>query len=93
MPQPQNAQHPQPPNTQHPQPQNNQHSQLFDVPDRYTEQIKLREERIEQLNQSTIWTTIPVQNQIPIPIQNQTTDMNTNMRLSYKHSSINLLTS
>ena len=44
-------QHPQPQNVQHPQPQNSQQS--FDIPNRYAEQIKLRkewEERIEQLN-------------------------------------------
>ena len=49
-----NTQHPQSQHTQHPQPQNNQNSQLFDVPNRYAEQIKLRkewEERIEMLNE------------------------------------------
>ena len=52
--QPQNAQHPQSQHTQCSQPQNNQNSQLFDIPDRYAEQIKLRkewEERIERLNE------------------------------------------
>ena len=52
-PQPQNAQQPQPQNVQCPQLQNNQNSQLFDIPNRYAEQIKLRkewEERIERLN-------------------------------------------
>ena len=43
-----------PQNTQHPQPQNAQHPQSFDVPARYSEQIRLRrecEERIECLNE------------------------------------------
>ena len=50
---PQSSQCPQPQNAQQPQPQNNQNSQSFDIPDRYAEQIKLREEweeRIERLN-------------------------------------------
>ena len=49
---PQNTQHPKPQNVQHPQPQNTQHPQSFDVPDRYSEQIRLRrecEEKIECL--------------------------------------------
>ena len=50
-----NAQQPQPQNPQCPQPQNNQNSQSFDIPDRYTEQIKVRkewEERIERFNEN-----------------------------------------
>ena len=51
---PQNTKHPQPQNMQHPQSQNIQHPQSFDVPDRYSEQIRLRrewEEKIECLNE------------------------------------------
>ena len=43
-----------PQNTQHPQSQNTQHLQSFDVPDRYSEQIRLRgelEEKMECLNE------------------------------------------
>ena len=43
-----------PQNTQHPQLQNTQHPQSFDVPDRYSEQIRLRrewEEKMEHLNE------------------------------------------
>ena len=52
---PQDTQHPQPQSTQHPQHQNTQHPQSFDVPDRYSEQIRLRkewEEKIECLNRN-----------------------------------------
>ena len=45
---------PQPQNIQLPQPQNTQHPQRFDVPDRYSEQIRLRrewEEKMECLNE------------------------------------------
>ena len=54
QPQPQNTEHPQSQHTQHPQSQNYQNSQSFDIPYKYTEQIKLRkewEERIERLNE------------------------------------------
>ena len=53
--QPQSTQHPQTRNTHCPQPQNFQHSQsqTFDVPDRYSDQIRLHkewEEKMEKLN-------------------------------------------
>ena len=77
-PQTQNLQHPQPQNVQHPQLQNSQQS--FEVPNRYAEQIKLREEweeRINRLNKKS-------QSQILIPILNQIIDMNISMKLSYE---------